>query len=131
MKMTDKLDALMNDRKIKRGELAKEAGVPYTTLVGYYERGYQNAKLSNLRQLAEYFDCSLDYLVNDHLDVDIVRDSANKKTALDIESGKYGETIKLLKRLPDSEIPGVNGYLKHLVYECEAAEAAKQIIGAG
>jgi repressor LexA len=65
MKLTDKLDKLMKQRGISRMGLAKESGVPYTTIVNFYEKGTENVKLSTLKKLAEYFDCSLDYLVDE------------------------------------------------------------------
>lgn len=39
--------------------------MPYTTIVGFYEKGYDNIKLRTLKILAAYFDCSFDYLVDD------------------------------------------------------------------
>ncbi|RKN87023.1 XRE family transcriptional regulator [Paenibacillus ginsengarvi] len=55
----------MKTKKISRMELARESGVPYTTIVNFYEKGTDNVKLSTLRKLADYFNCSLDYLVDD------------------------------------------------------------------
>lgn len=67
MLLTDKLNELMKQRKISRMELAKESGVPYTTIVNFYEKGTDNVKLSTLRKLAAYFECSLDYLADDEV----------------------------------------------------------------
>jgi DNA-binding Xre family transcriptional regulator len=67
MKLTDKLDLLMNEKGINRAELARESGIPYTTISSFYDKGTDNVKLSTLRKLADYFDCSLDYLVDDNV----------------------------------------------------------------
>ena len=67
MAITDKLDYLMGERGITRGGLAKSTGIPYTTIVGFYEKGSENIKLSNLQKLASFFGVSLEYLVNDDL----------------------------------------------------------------
>lgn len=65
MGLTDKLDMLMKERNINKAELARESGVPYTTIDGFYKKGSENAKLSTLKKLCTYFNCSLDYLADD------------------------------------------------------------------
>ena len=65
MSFLNKLDILMKDRGINKSQLSKESGVPYTTIDGFYKKGTDNIKLSTLRKLADYFGCSLDYLVDD------------------------------------------------------------------
>ena len=66
MKLTDKLDALMQERGISRGGLARMTGIPYTTIVGFYEKGCENIKLSNLRRLAGFFSVSIEYLTDEN-----------------------------------------------------------------
>lgn len=70
MTFTEKLDKLMADRGISRGGLARETGIPYTTIVGFYQKGYENIKLSNLKKLAAYFNVSIEYLCNEANDSD-------------------------------------------------------------
>lgn len=65
MGLTEKLDILMKEKKINKAELARESGVPYTTIDGFYKKGAENAKLSTLKKLCAYFNCSLDYLADD------------------------------------------------------------------
>lgn len=65
MGLTDKLDLLMKERNINKADLARESGVPYTTIDGFYKKGSENAKLSTLKKLCTYFNCTLDYLAND------------------------------------------------------------------
>ena len=67
MGLTDKLDILMKERNINKAELARQSGVPYTTIDGFYKKGSENAKLSTLKKLCSYFDCSLDYLADDNV----------------------------------------------------------------
>ncbi|HEY2419886.1 MAG TPA: XRE family transcriptional regulator [Neobacillus sp.] len=69
MKFTDKLDLLMNEKGISRMGVSNGSGVPYTTIVNFYEKGTDNIKLSTLRKLADFFNVSLDYLVDDEQDV--------------------------------------------------------------
>ena len=65
MGLTDKLDILMKERNINKAELARESGIPYTTIDGFYKKGADNAKLSTLKKLCAYFGCSLDFLADD------------------------------------------------------------------
>ena len=38
MGLTDKLDLLMKEKNINKAELARESGVPYTTIDGFYKK---------------------------------------------------------------------------------------------
>ena len=68
MSFTEKLDKLMAEKRITKAILSREADIPYTTIDGFYKKGCDNIKLSTLRKLAAYFNCSLDYLVDDDTD---------------------------------------------------------------
>lgn len=57
------LDNLMKANGYNKNSLAKESGIPYTTIVGFYTKGTDNLKLSTLRKLAAFFNVSLDYLI--------------------------------------------------------------------
>jgi DNA-binding Xre family transcriptional regulator len=65
MKLTDKLDVLMKERDINKRELSKQSGIPYMTIVNFYELGTDNIKLSTLMKLKKYFNVTLDYLADD------------------------------------------------------------------
>lgn len=67
MSMTEKLDKLLNSKNITKSQLSKESSIPYTTISGFYVKGTDNVKLSTLKKLANYFQCSLDYLVYDDI----------------------------------------------------------------
>ena len=58
------LDKLIAEKKINKSVLAKESGIPYTTIDGFYKKGWENVKLSTLLKLAAYFEVSVDYLVS-------------------------------------------------------------------
>lgn len=67
MGLTDKLDLLMKEKNINKAVLARESGIPYTTIDGFYKKGSENAKLSTLKKLCAYFNCSLDFLADDDI----------------------------------------------------------------
>ena len=70
MGLTEKLDILLQEKKISKPELARESGVPYTTIDGLYKKGSENVKLSTLKKLCAYLGCSLDYLADDAVNKD-------------------------------------------------------------
>ncbi|MEG1524012.1 MAG: S24 family peptidase [Clostridia bacterium] len=63
--MTDKLDLLMQERGLNKSELAREAGIPYMTIVNFYAKGTENVKRSTLLKLSAYFEVTVDYLAID------------------------------------------------------------------
>ena len=67
IKMTflEKLDALMIEKGINKSVLSKESGIPYTTIDGFYKKGYDNAKLPTIKRIASYFGVTIDYLILD------------------------------------------------------------------
>ena len=68
----------MKKKNIKnRSQLSKETGIPYTTIVGFYEKGIENIRRSTLLKLCNFFECSLDFLVRDEVE--------------DVDFGKYTE----------------------------------------
>ncbi|MBR5596524.1 MAG: helix-turn-helix transcriptional regulator [Lachnospiraceae bacterium] len=72
MGLTDKLDLLMRERNINKAVLAREAGIPYTTIDGFYKKGSDNAKLSTLKKLCAYFGCTLDFLADDSIEKELL-----------------------------------------------------------
>jgi transcriptional regulator with XRE-family HTH domain len=65
--LTEKLDMLMEENGINMAELARGSGIPYTTITSFYDKGTENVKLSTLKKLAKYFNCSLDFLADDDI----------------------------------------------------------------
>lgn len=55
MKLTEKLDMLMKERGITKADLARESGIPYTTITSLYDKGYENVKLSTLKKIGGLF----------------------------------------------------------------------------
>lgn len=54
MTMTEKLDVLMAEREINRSQLARQSGIPYMTIVNFYEKGTENIKRSTLVKLSHF-----------------------------------------------------------------------------
>lgn len=65
MNFLDKLNILMSEKGLNKSTLSKTTGIPYTTIDGWYKKGYGKAKLSSIEILANYFDTTLDYLMRE------------------------------------------------------------------
>lgn len=65
MGLTNNLDFLMKQRGITKAILSREADIPYTTIDSFYKKGTDNVKLSTLKKLSTYFNCTIDYLIKD------------------------------------------------------------------
>ena len=119
MNFTDKLDALMTERGITRGKLAADTGIPYNTIVGFYTKGYKNAKLSNLRRIADFFGVTLDALCNDSLPLpsaDEVKQDA-LTAGINALSQKGREIVRnLVAGLADMEAPEADEKPEKITY---------------
>ena len=60
-KFQESLKELLDDNKISRLQLAKNIGIDYSTINGYFNKNYY-PQLDIAIKIANYFDCSLDYL---------------------------------------------------------------------
>ena len=67
MNFLEKLDFLISRKGINKNVLSIESGIPYTTIDGFYKKGYKNAKLPTIQKLADYFDTTLDYIIRDEV----------------------------------------------------------------
>lgn len=65
MTFLDKLDWLMSEHGLNKRSFSLQSGIPYTTVDGFYKKGYENAKVSTLKKIAQYFNVSLDFLIFD------------------------------------------------------------------
>lgn len=67
MNFLEKLDLLMKDSNLNKSTLSQASGIPYTTIDGWYKRGYAGAKLPTIQKLADFFGTTLDYLIRDEI----------------------------------------------------------------
>lgn len=58
------LEKLKKEKNLNNRKLSIACGIPYSTIDAFYKIGYDNIKLSTLLKLANYFNVSLDYLIN-------------------------------------------------------------------
>lgn len=64
----DKLETLMSKHSIKnKKQLAMQSGIPYTTIVNWYNRGYENMTISNFKTLCNFFGVTMDSMARNEV----------------------------------------------------------------
>lgn len=83
MTFNEKIDAFMQKNGIPNlKQFSLLAGIPYTTLRDFYDKqSADNSRLSTIRKLSNYMNCSMDYLAYD----DITETNEIKLDGLDID----------------------------------------------
>lgn len=64
MNFLERVDMLLNERGINKNQLSALTGIPVSTVYGWYKKGYGSITLPTLLKLSEFFNCSMEYLVN-------------------------------------------------------------------
>ena len=49
MTFLEKLEKLMNEHNLNKSTLSKSCGIPYTTIDGWYKKGFEDMRLSTLK----------------------------------------------------------------------------------
>lgn len=65
MDFLEKLDYLMEENHLNKNTLSKACNIPYTTIDGWYKKGYEGLKLTSLKKLSCFFGVPLDFWAND------------------------------------------------------------------
>ena len=65
MDFLEKLDYLMEENHLNKNTLSKACNIPYTTIDGWYKKGYEGLKLTSLKKLSGFFGVTLDFWAND------------------------------------------------------------------
>lgn len=63
MDFLDRLKVIMESNQDNNSTLAKKSGIPYTTIVGLFKRGWETAQLSTIQKICDHYGVSLDYMV--------------------------------------------------------------------
>lgn len=110
MNFLEKLDMLMNEQNLNKKSFSSASGIPYTTIVGWYKKGYDDLRLGTLKKLAAYFNTSLDYWAYDSDD----KEMPNNK--LSIEKQNF---IKDVSNLDDNKFHLIHRIVKSVLNESE------------
>ena len=112
MKLTDKLDLLMRERGINKKDLSRQSGIPYTTIINFYEKGTDNVKLSTLLKLSRYLGVTLDYIADDNIE------EKGNSTG----TRKYDRLIALWRQLPPEKQQKMLSIIELELEECASSE---------
>ena len=69
-----KLDSLMENRKLNKRRLSLQSGIPYTTIDGWYKRGYENISMSTFKTLCAFFGVTMESMAYDDRDIEYEKD---------------------------------------------------------
>ena len=59
----DRLDYLKTLWSINNLELSTMAGIPYTTIASFYDKGYENIKWKTLNRICKFFGVTAEYMM--------------------------------------------------------------------
>lgn len=109
MTFLDRLDTLMREKGLSKSRLAQVSGVPYTTIDGFYKKGYENTKLSTIRKLAAALDvCIDDLVVSECPAVEKLHTASDKALRVaklyDLASAREQEIIDLMLKPYESKL---------------------------
>lgn len=121
MNFIEKLDMLLKNNDLNKSSLSKESGIPYTTIDGWYKKGYESMQLSTLKKLSKYFDTTLDFWAKDSI--------------LDPNYGKYSPSesplengIALYFQLDENDKAEIRGEMKQMLKADKYHLATKETI---
>lgn len=98
------LKNLRKERKISSYQLAKAVNISQP-LLSNYELGKTNPPINAIIKLADYFGCSVDYLLGHQ---------TNNILQLELLTPAQREVFDLLKTLNDREAYSLIGYINHM-----------------
>ncbi len=113
MNFLEKLDLLLDENKLNKHSLSQQSGIPYTTIDGWYKKGYDGLKLTTLRKLAVFFHTTLDYWAYD----DIAIPSNNKHTKKETHtlSPEDEAILSLYNQLDEGDKGEIRGEIKQML----------------
>lgn len=130
MNFLEKLDYMMEKMSINKSKLSQISGVPYTTIDGFYKKGYENTKISTIRKIAAALDVSLDYLVDDNITDESYQPPQAKKTPSDLSEEAF-EIARSYHQLDEHGKGAVKAIMEYegKTASAEPREKSGQVIG--
>lgn len=61
MNILEKLDYLLKINGLNKHTFALQSGIPYTTIDGWYKKGWEKMQLSSLKKMSAFFKVSLEF----------------------------------------------------------------------
>lgn len=70
MNFLQKIDFMLDVEGLSKLQFSKKSFIPYSTIDGWYKKGYENMKLSTLKQTSKFFNVPIDVLCDDSFVLD-------------------------------------------------------------
>lgn len=67
MNFLEKLNLLMIQNGLDKKSLSNKSGIPYTTIINWYKRGYDGLQVSTLQKLNNYFGTTFEFWISDEI----------------------------------------------------------------
>lgn len=102
-----RIKSLRNERKLTQSELSKVVNKMYGTnisksMISKWENNKENPSMDHVRSLANFFNCSLDYLIG--LDENKVAETQVESLATSELKKYFDENIDKLSQLPKDDV---------------------------
>lgn len=112
----------MQEQGLNKRTLSQKSGIPYTTISDWYNKGFENTRISTVKKLATYFDVTLDYLLLDEItDVNYGKDLSPSVKQTDTASDKeissselHQKALMQLDKMNDEQIKAVLAFINSL-----------------
>ncbi|WP_416294955.1 helix-turn-helix domain-containing protein [Paenibacillus illinoisensis] len=65
MSISERIESVMKEREISRYKLAKDTGIPYTTVTQILNGRTKNPQIAALQKIADYFNIPLDQITKE------------------------------------------------------------------
>lgn len=117
MTFKEKLERLIEEKNVSIPTISEATGVSSQTIYSILKRDSDKTKLSHLNKLSEYFNVSLDYLVDDNVTDKKLRREPDSN---DVVSGNAidceGEILRL-DNLPEEAKNEMKNFLQYFKYK--------------
>lgn len=94
MKMNEKLDIMLNRRRMKRVDFAESVGITYRAFA-YYMTGSRKPRKSVLEKMADKLGVSTDFLMDDSIDMELTLEE-KFLSGISVNGGNTTDAMKFL-----------------------------------
>lgn len=97
----DKVNELMEMKKIKKSKMCEDLGIPYTSLMSAFSRKSKSISIDVVEAIANYLEVSVDYLIRK--DITDTQYGIGRITTTNECETEFEQTIKQKKDLTKNE----------------------------
>lgn len=109
------LDAYMKEHSLKKSDLSRMTGLPYTTIDGWYKKGPDGIRMSTIRKLSNSLNVPMSYWVEKPSidgDESVSEKSSQMTRLMWVASENKKKLIRLILEMPDELLDGMTDYLR-------------------